>query len=468
MPDQDKWWIEILEQASSAWDNISTEELPQVYAFAGEYKQFIERCKTEREVIAFLENPLASAGAVNLGIETLPPAVPGTRFYLSIHHKAIAIGVLGTSPLANGLRIIGVHADSPRLDLKPKPIYEEGGLALAKTHYYGGIKKYQWLGIPLALHGLAVKKDGSQVDIVIGEEEEDPVFTITDLLPHLAKEQINKKMGEAVAGEELNVLIGSKPHPDREAPARVKLAVLQWLKDKYSLEERDLISAEVEVVPAGRARDIGFDRGMVGAYGQDDRICVYAAWKALEAIKSPVNTALYLVFDKEEIGSTGNTAAQGRLLEYVIELIQEWTKNTPMSLNKILYASQALSADVNAADDPLYPKVMDKYNSAKAGWGVVLTKYTGTGGKYGTNDCHAEFLAIVRQRLEAEGVAWQIGELGKVDQGGGGTIAQYLANQGMQVLDCGPALLSMHSPFEVSSKVDLWMTWKAYHAFWNS
>jgi len=362
---------------------------------------------------------------------------------------------------------VGAHIDSPRLDLKPQPFYEDGLLSLAKTHYYGGIKKYQWVAMPLALHGVAVKEDGSIIKIAIGEKPGDPVFTVTDLLPHLAKDQMDKKLSEGVAGEALNILVGGVPVKNREIKDRFKKSTLDYLNREMGLTEEDFISAEIEAVPAWPASDTGFDRGLVAGYGQDDRVCAYAALQALLDTEKPAHTSVVLLTDKEEVGSMGNTGMQSTFFEnFVAGIIAMGTGNyRDLMVRTTLANSRGLSADVNAALDPNYEGVMDKLNAARLGCGVVLTKYTGSRGKSGSSEASAEFVAAVRKIFNGNNVVWQTGELGKVDQGGGGTIAYLLANYDMDIVDCGVALLGMHSPFEVASKVDVYMAYRAYHSF---
>ncbi|KKM12826.1 aminopeptidase 1 [Clostridiales bacterium PH28_bin88] len=453
-------------KAPNAWERLRGEGHQVAMQFAEGYKEFLDAAKTEREAVTAVVAAAVEAGFRPLG--ELPPGglAAGSKFYYVNRGKAVVLGVVGVEPLASGFKLVGAHLDVPRLDLKPNPLYESEGLALLKTHYYGGIKKYQWTSIPLALHGVVIKGDGERLELTIGEAEDDPVFTISDLLPHLAKDQMQKKLGEAIAGEELNLLAGSIPYDDEEVKEKVKLRVLEYLHQRYGLVEEDFTSAELEVVPAGRSRDIGFDRGLVGGYGQDDRVCSYTALRAILDLQQARHTALILLADKEEIGSTGNTGMQSRFLEYVVlELAGLAGPGGSVDPGRVLFNSRALSADVNAAMDPNHDGVMEKHNAARLGGGVVLTKYTGSGGKYHSNDANAEFVAEVRRLFNTTGIAWQVGELGKVDQGGGGTIAQYLANLGMDVVDCGPALLSMHAPFEVASKVDIYTTYQAYRAF---
>jgi len=366
-----------------------------------------------------------------------------------------------------GIRLVGAHVDAPRLDLKPMPLYEQAGLAMFKTHYYGGIKKYQWTALPLALHGVIMLRGGRRVEVVIGEDGQDPVFTVSDLLPHLAKEQMKKKMEEALSGDDLNLVVGSIPYPDEDdMKDRIRLAILQLLNERYGLVEEDLIASELELVPAGPARDLGFDCSLVGGYGQDDRVCGYTALQAILDLENPRHTAIVLLVDKEEIGSTGNTGAQSRFLEYALTEMAARTNRTGFfNVSRIMAASQAISADVTAGVDPTYENVFDLHNASLLGHGVVLNKYSGSRGKYDANDASAEFIGQLRDIFNQNGVIWQSGEMGKVDAGGGGTIAKFLAYFGLDAADCGPALLSMHAPLEIASKVDIFMAARAYKAF---
>lgn len=451
----------------SAWAAFAGEEQRRaVFGFAERYKDFLDMAKTEREAAAVIVRAARENGFANLA-ETAALA-PGDRFYAVNRDKAVIMGRVGALPPEAGFGIVGAHLDSPRLDLKPRPLYEDQGQALFKTHYYGGIKKYQWLAVPLALHGTVCRSDGECIDLVIGEAPGEPVFTISDLLPHLAKDQAEKKMSEAVPGEGLNLLIGSIPQSDAEKDP-VRRTVLDHLARVYGLSGEDLVSAEIEAVPAWKAADVGFDRGLVGGYGQDDRICAFAAVEALLAAGPLGHTGLVVLVDKEEIGSAGNTGMHGAFFENTAAEVVARLGGlySDLTLRRALAASGALSADVNAALDPNFPEVMDKHNAARLGDGVVITKYTGSRGKYAANDAHAEFVGAVVRMFNAAGVRWQSGELGKVDQGGGGTIAHIMAAHGMDVLDCGPALLSMHSPFEVASKVDLYEAFRGYRVFFE-
>jgi aspartyl aminopeptidase len=445
------------------WDEISGAEKKRVFSFADGYKIFLDSAKTEREAVSHIQAMAEKSGFL------LDPGkgTPGPLIRV-FHEKVIALVKPGKEPLEKGVRIIISHIDSPRLDLKQRPLYEDVDLAFLKTHYYGGIKKFQWLSRPLAIHGRVVKKDGKTLDLSIGEAEKDPVFTVLDLLPHLAgKVQYEKKLGEAIAGEKLNLIVGSLPLGDKETKERFKLGVLNLLHELYGLTEEDLLSAELEVVPAGTARDVGWDRSLVGAYGQDDRICAYSSLRAILDTNDVSKTAVALFVDKEEIGSDGATGAKSMFLESVIGDVMETLGQRPsaMDVSRILSRSRALSADVNGALDPDYQEVHEKQNAARMGYGVCVTKFTGHGGKYGANDADAEYVGWLRNLFNRKKVIWQTGELGRIDEGGGGTVAKFLAPYGMDIVDCGPAVLSMHSPFEVAHKGDLYMAYKGFSAF---
>ncbi len=451
------------------WETATETEIKMSFDFSEEYKAFLDSSKTEREFITNAKKLADSVGFVPLDdlMKKNARVTPGTKVYYINRNKSAVFAVIGKSPLEDGVNILGSHVDSPRIDLKQNPLYEDTGLAFFKTHYYGGIKKYQWLTIPLAIHGIVIKGDGTPVEIVIGEEEDDPVFNITDLLPHLAKEQMQKKMSEAVTGEGLNLLLGSIPYKDEKVKEKVKLNILNMLNKRYGIVEEDFQSAELEIVPAQKSRDVGFDKSMVGGYGQDDRVCAYPALKAVIDIEVPERTAVCLLTDKEEIGSMGNTGAQSNLLpDFIANLIALSTDNySDLKVRSCLSKSKMLSADVNAAVDPNYESVYEKRNATYLGRGIVLQKYTGSRGKYDSSDASAEFIGEVRKLFNDNKVIWQTGELGKVDEGGGGTIAQYAANLGIDVLDCGIPVLSMHSPFEITSKVDIYSTYNAYKVF---
>ena len=448
------------------WDVLGPGEKKKAFEFAEGYKAFLDSAKTEREAVRLIE-----AFAKKKGFKDITEADGGRKFYKINRNKNIVLAVVGKRPVISGVNLIASHVDSPRLDLKQNPLYEEVDLAFLKTHYYGGIKKYQWLTRPLAIHGIVIKKDGNHLDLQIGESDHDPVFTIADLLPHLSRKvQNEKKVSEAFEGEKLNVLVGSLPLGDDETKERFKLAVLEYLFDTYGIVEEDLISSEIEIVPAGRARDVGLDRSLVGAYGHDDRVCAYATLEAVDKLKTPETTAVALFIDKEEIGSDGSTGAKSRFLESFVADLLEVTEEQAgeKALRSCLMSSKALSADVNGALDPDYQDVHEKRNAARIGYGICISKFGGSGGKYGSNDASAEYLAGIRQLFNENSIVWQTGELGKVDEGGGGTIAKFLAIYGMEVLDCGTPVLSMHSPFEIAGKADIYMTYKGYSAFLNS
>lgn len=449
-------------QIEHIYDTDYRQKQQEMDAFSKEYMAFLNAGKTERlstkEAIRIAEEN----GFVPLEQKTSLQA--GDRVYCSNRGKGAVFAVLGSADLEEGVRLIAAHLDSPRLDLKPNPLYENLSLALFKTHYYGGIKKYQWTTIPLALYGVVYTTDGTAVEVAIGDKETDPVFCITDLLPHLASKQMDKKMREGIEGEGLNILIGSIPYPDKELSERVKLQILQWLHDTYGITERDFVRAELEAVPAFPAREVGLDRSMIGAYGQDDRVCCYAALRAICNLHDPVKTAVCMLVDKEEIGSTGNTGIKSRFFENVMA---ELCDRTNARVRPCISNSACLSADVGAANDPLYPSVQDAQNAAVLNGGILLMKYTGSRGKGGSSDASAEFMNQVISLFDHHDIVWQAGELGKVDEGGGGTVAQYVAQWDIETVDCGVPLLSMHAPFEVAAKADIYMSYLAYHAFFQ-
>jgi len=455
----------------NVYDKASEDELKQCFDFCEGYKNYLNISKTEREFIANAEKLAVSAGFTSLEelIKQNKRALPGTKVYYINKKKSAVFAVIGKRPLEDGTTIIGAHIDSPRIDLKPNPLYEDTELALLKTHYYGGIKKYQWLTVPMAIHGVLVKGDGTTVEIAVGEEEDDPVFTITDLLPHLSQDQMQKKLNEAFTGEGLNLLVGSMPFNDEKVKEKVKLNILNILNKRYGIVEEDFQSAELEIVPAQKAKDVGFDKSMIGGYGQDDRVCAYPALMAIMDIGVPERTAVCLLTDKEEIGSDGNTGAQSNLLEDFIANLISLTEDSysDLKLRSCLSKSKMLSADVNAAVDPNYESVFEKRNATYLNRGIVIQKYGGSRGKYDSSDASAEFTGEVRKLFNDNNIIWQTGEMGKVDIGGGGTIAKYAANLGIDVIDCGLAVLSMHSPFEITSKMDIYTIYKAYKVFYN-
>ena len=459
---------------SDAWKDIKAPERKRIDKFGDDYRQFISIVKTEREAntegVALAE----AHGFRNFDsyVEAGERLVPGDKVYVTIKGKTLLLFQVGKRPLTEGMRIVGGHTDSPRLDLKPRPLYEEGGMALLDTHYYGGIKKYQWVALPLALHGVVVRKNGSTVNVTIGEDPDDPVFVITDLLPHLGQAQGDRKLRDGITGEGLNVLFGSGTAGGKNDSDAIKLNVLDILHKKYGFDEADLASAEREIVPAGPARDLGIDRSMILAYGHDDRISAYTAIRGLLDLKQiPEYTALCILCDKEEIGSVGATGMNSFLFENVMaEVCNIAVDNySDLELRRCLKNSKMLSADVNALHDPNYPEVSSpNKNMARLNRGLVLTKYVGARGKSGSNDASAEFMAECRRIFDNAGVLWQTGEIGKVDQGGGGTIAYMLARYEMEVVDCGVGVLSMHAPWEVASKLDTYMAYKGYKAFYQS
>lgn len=453
----------LLFQRRPVWDLLEEEEEKGVWETAEAYKKFLDAAKTEREAVVEISRRLNEAGFV-----PWEEASKKDKGFLIRKEKVLALVIPGRLPLSAGLQIIASHVDAPRLDLKQHPLYEEADLALFKTHYYGGIKKYQWLARPLALHGVVYTSDDRKIPLVIGEKDTDPVFCVSDLLPHLSRKvQMEKKLSEAVEGEKLNVLVGSIPLGAEGTRERFKLAILDHLYRRYGIREEDLVSAELELVPAEPARDVGLDRSLIGAYGQDDRVCAFASLQAALSMDRPPRTAVVLFYDKEEIGSEGNTSARSRFLEDLLpELFDRRGEAfSPQILSRTWLQTRALSADVAAALEPDYQEVHEKRNAPRLGYGLCLTKFTGSGGKVGSSDAHAEYLHWLRNLFNRKGVAWQTGELGKVDEGGGGTIAKFLATLGMEVVDCGTPVLSMHSPFELVSKADLYMTWKGYRAF---
>ncbi len=446
----------------------SEKEKAEIFEFCEGYRNFINESKTEREFCDAAVRTLAAAGFEPL--ESKNKLKAGDRVYTVNRGKGVMAAVIGEEDITKGISLIGAHIDSPRLDLKPNPLYEDGGIAFFKTHYYGGIKKYQWTAMPLAIHGVAALTDGTQIKIVIGEDENDPVFCISDLLIHLATAQMTKKMTEGITGEDLNVILGNIACDDEDVKDGVKLNILKILNEKYDICEEDLLSSEIEVVPAFSARDIGLDRSMIGGYGQDDRVCAYAALRALLDAKNPSKTAVCLLVDKEEVGSMGSTGMQSRYFENVMAKICSLTTDNynDITLRDTLSHSTCLSGDVGAAYDPNFPEVVEKNNCPIFGGGILLTKYTGSRGKGGASDADAELVAKMRRIFNENGVKWQTGELGKVDAGGGGTIAQFVANLDMDVIDAGTPLLSMHSPYELASKFDIFMTYKGYREFYKN
>ena len=451
----------------NAWEKYDDNGIKEIFDFNEGYKNFISKCKTERECVKETIKIVEEKGYRNLDdiIKNNETLKSGDKVYANNMNKTIALFIIGEEPIENGMKILGAHIDSPRLDLKQNPLYEDSDLVLLDTHYYGGIKKYQWVTLPLAIHGVVAKKDGSLVEVVIGEDENDPVVGISDLLVHLSQTQMEKRGNKVIEGEDLNVLIGSMPAKEKEKDA-VKANILKILKEKYDIEEEDFLSAELEIVPAGKARDYGIDRSMIMGYGHDDRVCAYTSLMAMLEIEKTDKTCVCLLVDKEEIGSVGATGMQSRFFENTVaEVMDRVGEYSDLKLRRALKNSKMLSSDVSAAFDPNYPSVMEKKNAAYFGRGMVFNKYTGARGKSGCNDANAEYMGELRAIMDKDNVSFQTAELGKVDQGGGGTIAYILASYNMQVIDCGVALHNMHAPWEVASKVDIYETMKGYVAF---
>ena len=456
----------LFKNKKTGWEEISEEEKSKVFEVSEKYMEFLNKSKTEREFIKNAKKLADENGFKDImEYETLKP---GDKIYFINREKSMYLAIIGEEPIEKGMHIIGSHADSPRLDLKPNPLCENTGLAYLKTHYYGGIKKYQWTTIPLSMHGVIVKTNGEKIEINIGEDESDPIFTITDLLPHLAQDQMEKKLKNSIDGEDLQLLVGSIPYNDEKVSEKVKLNILDILNKKYGITEEDLTSAEIELVPEFKARSLGFDSSMIAAYGQDDKVCAYTSLAAMMELKNVKNTAICILSDKEEIGSIGNTGMESHMFDFFIsEILNKLGVNKPNLLDKVFCFSKMLSSDVDAGFDPIYASVSDKENAGFLGKGISLNKYTGSRGKSGASDANAEYVAWVRNVLEKNNIRYQVAELGKVDVGGGGTIAYIIANKGADVIDCGVPVLSMHAPYEVTSKFDVYSAYKAYLAFWE-
>ena len=461
-------------ERKNVWTVSDAAKKEMIFKFCEDYKKYISDCKTERECAAEAIKIAENAGYRDLKkvIAENGKLKTGDKVYACHMGKTLALFNIGKEPLENGMKILGAHIDSPRIDVKQNPLYEDSDMALLDTHYYGGIKKYQWVALPLAMHGVVALKDGRTVNVVIGEDMNDPVLGVTDLLIHLAAEQMEKKGAKVVEGENLDVLIGSIPEKeddkkdDKEAKESVKAAMLRIFKEKYGIEEEDFFSAELEIVPAGPARDYGMDRSMIMGYGHDDRVCAYPSFEAIAAMEKPEITSVCLLVDKEEIGSVGASGMQSRFFENTVaEVMNAAGTYSELALRRALKNSSVLSSDVSAAFDPNFPSVMTKRNAAYFGRGLVFNKYTGARGKSGSNDANAEYVGALRAIMDRNEVAFQTAELGKVDQGGGGTIAYILANYGMRVIDSGVAVLNMHAPWEIISKVDLYEAYRGYIAF---
>ncbi|MCI8362230.1 MAG: aminopeptidase [Clostridia bacterium] len=464
MTETEKLKDSLFRKIKTGWEGIEEGIKENIFKFCDGYIEFLNKSKTEREIIKSVKEIAESNGFKN--IREFQSLKSGDKVYYINRDKSMYLAIIGEEAIENGINIIGAHADSPRLDLKPNPLYEDSGLAFLKTHYYGGIKKYQWTTIPLSIHGVIVKANGEKVEINIGEDENDPIFTITDLLPHLASEQMERKLKEGIKGEELNLLVGSIPYNGENVSEAVKLNILKILNDKYGITEVDFVSSEIELVPAFNSKTMGLDRSMVAGYGQDDKVCVYTSVKALIEIQKPRTTAVCIISDKEEIGSMGNTGMESHVFDtFISEILNRLGINKPNLLDKVFINSKMLSADVDAAYDPTFASAYEKNNAGYIGRGLGLNKYTGARGKSGASDANAEFVAQVRGIFEENNVKYEFAELGRIDIGGGGTIAYILANKGVDVIDCGVPVLSMHAPYEVTSKFDIYEAYKGYKAF---
>ncbi|MCI8718995.1 MAG: aminopeptidase [Lachnospiraceae bacterium] len=451
----------------NAWNKYSDKELSELEDISNNYRKFLDRGKTERECVKEIIKIAEKAGYKDLNkiISKQKKLEAGDKVYAVNMKKSIALFTIGKSPMEQGMNILGAHIDSPRLDVKQNPLYEDTEFAYLDTHYYGGIKKYQWVALPLAIHGVIAKKDQTLVEIVIGEDSKDPVVSITDLLIHLAGEQLDKRASKVIEGEQLDILVGSKPLKGEEKE-KVKAGILKLLEEKYQIKEEDFLSAELEIVPAGKARNAGLDSSMILAYGQDDRVCAYTSLIAMMNVEHPQKTTCCLLVDKEEIGSVGATGMKSRFFENTVaELLDRTGTYNELILRRCLAASKMLSSDVSAGYDPLFAGSYEKKNAAYFGKGMVFNKFTGSRGKSGSNDANAEYIAEIRSIMEKNNISFQTAELGKVDVGGGGTIAYILSLYGMEVIDCGVAVLNMHAPWELTSKADIYETKKGYEAF---
>lgn len=453
----------LLRAPKNGYDRLSAEDRAEMERYCKDYMQFIDDAKTEREAVT-----VTVAAAEKAGFVPLVPGMklqPGDRVYRDNAGKSAFFAVIGSKNLNEGAQIVASHIDSPRLDLKPNPLYEDAEMAYFKTHYYGGIKKYQWTTVPLSLHGVVCKKDGSVVTVRVGDDENDPCFCVTDLLVHLSADQMKKTLAEGVTGEALNILLGSEPLADDDGADRVKLAVMQLINERYGITEDDFLCAELTMVPAAKAREIGFDRSLIGAYGHDDRVCAYASFEPLLKLEVPEHTAVCVLADKEEIGSVGISGMQSQAFE---TFMGDLCKAEDACLRRCFEASFCLSCDVTNAFDPIYAETCDTRNNSKVNYGVAICKYTGSRGKSGASDAAAEVMGYARELFEKNGVIWQTAELGRVDQGGGGTVACYMANRNITTLDAGVPVLSMHAPMEVVSKLDCYMTMKGMKAVYEA
>lgn len=456
----------LFNKKENGWKDLNDEEKNKIFEFSDNYMSFLNVSKTEREFIKNARKLADENGYKD--IMEFDSLKPGDKIYFINREKSMYLAIIGTEPIENGLHIIGSHVDSPRLDLKPNPLCEDTELAYFKTHYYGGIKKYQWTTIPLAIHGRIVKPNGEKIDICIGEDSADPIFTITDLLPHLAQDQMQKKLKDGIDGEDLKLLVGSIPFGNEKGTDLVKLNILNIFNQKYGITEADLSSSEIELVPEFKARSLGFDSGLIAAYGQDDKVCAYTSLMAMMELDNVKNTAVCILSDKEEIGSMGNTGMESHMFDFFVsEILNKIGVNKPNLLDRVFCFSKMLSSDVDAGYDPIYASVSDRENAGFLGKGISLNKYTGARGKSGASDANAEYVAWIRSLLEKNDIKYQIAELGKVDIGGGGTIAYIIANKGADVIDLGVPVLSMHAPYEVTSKYDVYSAYRTYKAFWQ-
>ena len=456
----------LFRKKDNAWETVTEEEKNKIFNFSKTYIDFLSNNKTERESVETIKSKLEKNNFKN--IENIDSIKSGDKVYYVNREKSIFAAVIGEDSPEEGFNIIGAHIDSPRLDLKPNPVYEDTEMAFFKTHYYGGIKKYQWVNIPLSMHGVIIKSNNEKIEIKIGEKEDEPIFTIADLLPHLASKQEKKTLKDGIEAEELNIIIGSIPYKG-EIEEKIKLNILNILYEKYGIKEGDFVSAEIEFTPAMKARELGFDRSLIAAYGQDDKACAYTSLEALLSIDKPKKTSICILADKEEIGSMGNTGMYSQNFEYFIDLLIDKTIGNKVGLRrKIFNKSRVLSADVTGAYNSNYPDIYEKNNESYLNHGISIIKYTGTSSKGGASDANAEFVGYVRNLFEKNNVAYQVSEMGKIGIGGGGTIAYILADRGIDVLDCGGPVLSMHSPYEITSKLDIYNAFKAYKVFYEA
>ena len=456
----------LFDTRKNGWYNQSDDELKNIFKFADEYMYYLNTSKTEKEIVQNSKEILIKNGYVD--ISEKENLVPGDKVFYVNRGRCLYAAVIGTESVESGLKVIAAHCDSPRIDLKQNPLYEDTELGMLKTHYYGGIKKYQWTNIPLSMHGIVVKPDGEKINICIGEKEEDPIFTICDLLPHLAQEQMERKLKDGVQGEELNVLVGSIPYNCDDVTEKVKLNILKLLNESYGITEIDFTSSEIELVPAFKAKSMGFDYSMVAGYGQDDKVCCYTSLRALLNVDMPKKTAVCIITDKEEVGFNGVSGMESKIFDtFILEILEKTGNERASSLQKTFSNSKAISADVDAAYNPNFSGTFEKKNTGFFGKGVSMVKYTGSRGKSGASEAPVEFVAEIRRIFDSVGARHQSCELGKVDKGGGGTIALTLANRGMDVLDIGVPVMGMHSPYEVTSKFDIYQAYKGYTAFYQ-